>query len=579
MDRTSAARLRRLRHPPPTAHQSPGRLGLRAVSSRQMPSVCFDGSTVRILDAVLPWTIPLRAVSSRQTPSVCLDGSTVWTLDAVLPWTVPMRAVSSRQMPSVCLDGLTVRTLSAMDRTSAPRLRRLRHPPPTAHQSLGRLGLRAVSSRQMPSVCLDGSTVWTLDAVLPWTVPMRAVSSRQMPTPWTVPLRLGYVVCATRRPPVTWALGSARRVLPSDAQCVPRWVDSPDFGRRVAMDHTSARRVLPSDAQCVPRWVDSPDFGRRVVWTVPLRAVSSRQMPSVCFDGSTVRTLDALFVITNSDPGTIDVADDTRVWVDAAIPLRCQTVDTSHTWSPRSIEASKHLLHTPHAKIYGILAIPTLRVTYDDPFYHPIEYGPTDKDMIDREIGNARRLLTPHALACCSVFCRLLDIGGLSSGPPELTRTHALARESQFSFLLFGFETPKNSHLDSYYENVLRDNLYNAASDDAAEIEDPMKPALDRVTEAVIASLSGEARAFYDRELGIGISTISFVTRLGIEPFFARNRLSTVTESYTEDHLVHRDVVSSKSATRSTRRKVYLEVGGVWYLGYVVCTTCRPPVT
>ncbi|KAJ7855772.1 hypothetical protein B0H14DRAFT_3448871 [Mycena olivaceomarginata] len=107
-----------------------------------------------------------------------------------------------------------------------------------------------------------------------------------------------------------------------------------DLGCRVAMDRPYARRVLPSDAQCVPRWVDSPDFERHgpvplriayvvyatrrppvhlgawvfrtldvvLPWIVPLRAVSSRQMRGVCLDWSTVRTLDGLFVITNSDP-------------------------------------------------------------------------------------------------------------------------------------------------------------------------------------------------------------------------------------------------------------------------------------
>ncbi|KAJ6465246.1 hypothetical protein DFH09DRAFT_1487200 [Mycena vulgaris] len=41
--------------------------------------------------------------------------------------------------------------------------------------------------------------------------------------------------------------------------------------------------------------------------------------------------------------------------------------------------------------------------------------------------------------------------------------THPLAREPRFSFLLFGFETLKSSHLDSYCENILRDSLYSAA--------------------------------------------------------------------------------------------------------------------
>ncbi|KAJ7805235.1 hypothetical protein B0H14DRAFT_2611499 [Mycena olivaceomarginata] len=737
-DTSARRRLRRLRHPPPTAHQSPGRLGLRAVSFCQMP--------IRILDAVLPWTIPLRAVSSRQMPSVCLDGSTVWTLDAMLPWTVPMRAVSSRQMPTtssaphaahrapvtwalgsarrvlpsdaqcvlrwvdspdfgrrVAMDHTSARRVLpsdaqcvprwvdspdfgrrvAMDHTSARRVlpsdaqcvprwvdsldlgcrvavdrtyaRRVlpsdahyvvcatRRPPVTwalgsarrvlpsdAHPDFGRrvamdhtsarrvlpsdaqcvprwvdsldLGChvavdRTYARRVLPSDAQSTSSAppaahrapvtWALGSarrVLP--------SDAQCVPRWVDSLDLGcrvavdrtyarrvlpsdahYVVCATRRPPVTWALGSARRVLPSDAQCVPRWVDSPDFGRRVAMDHTSARRVLPSDAQCVPRWVDSPDFGRRVVWTVPLRAVSSRQMP--------IRTLDALFVIT---PGAIDVADDTRLdcclvhiysinesirlpptrpiapprAFFAANPRLIREHVRLKGWARQYPSDHGHVPHlepakyrgckayashqSPHAKIYGILAIPTLRSRR-----HFNKDSVSEKPDIEVAFDSTIRQEK-------GIFSTSL-------------KTHALARESQFSFLLFGFETPKNSHLDSYYENVLRDNLYNVASDDAPEIEDPMKPALDQVTEAVVASLSGEARAFYDRELGIGISTISVVTRLGSSHFSRetgfRPSPSRIQRTISSTAMLFR----SKSATRSTRRKVYPEVGGVWYLG------------
>lgn len=41
--------------------------------------------------------------------------------------------------------------------------------------------------------------------------------------------------------------------------------------------------------------------------------------------------------------------------------------------------------------------------------------------------------------------------------------THALAREARFSLLLFGFETLKSSHLDSYSESLLRESLYRVA--------------------------------------------------------------------------------------------------------------------
>lgn len=41
--------------------------------------------------------------------------------------------------------------------------------------------------------------------------------------------------------------------------------------------------------------------------------------------------------------------------------------------------------------------------------------------------------------------------------------THPLAREARFSFLLFGFETLKSSHLDAYCENALRESIYETA--------------------------------------------------------------------------------------------------------------------
>ncbi|KAJ7188388.1 hypothetical protein C8R46DRAFT_1183883 [Mycena filopes] len=65
--------------------------------------------------------------------------------------------------------------------------------------------------------------------------------------------------------------------------------------------------------------------------------------------------------------------------------------------------------------------------------------------------------------------------------------------------------------------------------------------------------------------------------------FSARNRLSTVTESSTEENLVHRDVVSLEVGDEVYAFEKYTprakEVEGIWYRGYVVCTTRRPPVT
>ena len=45
--------------------------------------------------------------------------------------------------------------------------------------------------------------------------------------------------------------------------------------------------------------------------------------------------------------------------------------------------------------------------SYDDPFYHPVDYAPTDKEVIDRATNNARRHLSPHTLILQMLFSRL----------------------------------------------------------------------------------------------------------------------------------------------------------------------------
>ena len=45
--------------------------------------------------------------------------------------------------------------------------------------------------------------------------------------------------------------------------------------------------------------------------------------------------------------------------------------------------------------------------SYEDPFHHPIDYSPTDKEVIDRAIANARRVLTPHTLVLQMLLNRL----------------------------------------------------------------------------------------------------------------------------------------------------------------------------
>ncbi|CAE6494869.1 unnamed protein product [Rhizoctonia solani] len=62
----------------------------------------------------------------------------------------------------------------------------------------------------------------------------------------------------------------------------------------------------------------------------------------------------------------------------------------------------------------------------------------------------------------------------------------------------FIFETAKVSQL--FCHQIIWNMEANGYKDDGAEVEDPMKPMLDRMTEMVVASLSGEARNFYEKE-------------------------------------------------------------------------------
>ena len=45
--------------------------------------------------------------------------------------------------------------------------------------------------------------------------------------------------------------------------------------------------------------------------------------------------------------------------------------------------------------------------SYEDPFFHPVDYAPTDKELIDRASTAARRLTVPHALVLEMLFSRL----------------------------------------------------------------------------------------------------------------------------------------------------------------------------
>ena len=99
----------------------------------------------------------------------------------------------------------------------------------------------------------------------------------------------------------------------------------------------------------------------------------------------------------------------------------------------------------------------------------------------------------------------------------------------------FIFETAKISQL--FCHLIIWNMKANCYKDDAGEIvsyysafasflirtqEDPMKPMLDRVTEMVVESLSGDAREFYDREFRFFNEVTSISGKL--KPFIKRTK-------------------------------------------------------
>jgi len=160
---------------------------------------------------------------------------------------------------------------------------------------------------------------------------------------------------------------------------------------------------------------------------------------------------------------------------------------TSQKYSDLSFLSSLDLINADEIPFVG---------SYDDPFFHPIKYSPTDKEGIGRGMASAKRLLAPHVLilqmlisrfqaaryrrpGLMLIIQRLVLISARAHRymrsvflyPPCYARihtrfvgsTHPLAREARFSFLLFGFEALRCSSLDAYCENALRDPLYSAA--------------------------------------------------------------------------------------------------------------------
>ncbi|KAI8989762.1 atypical/PIKK/PI4K protein kinase [Trametes punicea] len=84
----------------------------------------------------------------------------------------------------------------------------------------------------------------------------------------------------------------------------------------------------------------------------------------------------------------------------------------------------------------------------------------------------------------------------------------------------FIFETAKISQL--FCHQIIWNMKANCYRDDAGEQEDPLKPTLDRMTDMVIESLSGEARTFYDREFGFFNEVTSISGKL--KPYIKRTK-------------------------------------------------------
>ncbi|KZO97923.1 atypical/PIKK/PI4K protein kinase [Calocera viscosa TUFC12733] len=84
----------------------------------------------------------------------------------------------------------------------------------------------------------------------------------------------------------------------------------------------------------------------------------------------------------------------------------------------------------------------------------------------------------------------------------------------------FIFETAKISQL--FCHQIIWNMKANCYKDDSAEEEDPMKPMLDRMTDMIVAALSGTARSFYDREFTFFDEVTSISGKL--KPYIKRSK-------------------------------------------------------
>ncbi|EMD38197.1 hypothetical protein CERSUDRAFT_113350 [Gelatoporia subvermispora B] len=84
----------------------------------------------------------------------------------------------------------------------------------------------------------------------------------------------------------------------------------------------------------------------------------------------------------------------------------------------------------------------------------------------------------------------------------------------------FILETAKISQL--FCHQIIWNMKANCYKDDAGEMEDPMKPILDSMIDMVVNSLSGEAKAFYDKEFGFFNEVTSISGKL--KPFIKKTK-------------------------------------------------------
>ncbi|CAL1705565.1 unnamed protein product [Somion occarium] len=84
----------------------------------------------------------------------------------------------------------------------------------------------------------------------------------------------------------------------------------------------------------------------------------------------------------------------------------------------------------------------------------------------------------------------------------------------------FIFETAKISQL--FCHQIIWNMMANCYKDDAAELEDPLKPTLDKMVDLLVESLSGEAKNFYQREFGFFNEVTSISGKL--KPFIKKTK-------------------------------------------------------